>query len=338
MRSAISAAVMMISALVAAHAHAEAPGQLFRPAGSIAAPDGRWDLATWDREHRRLLVAHGQDVLIVDPEHADAVRAIGKIEGAHAALAIPGTNHVLVTSGRDDSVRILNAADGQELARILVAANPDAAILSSDGRLAYVMDAKAGVVSVVDLRRNTEVTRISLQPGLELPVLVNRTIIAVNNEDRSEIEFADLATGKAAGALALTGCEGPTGLAIDPASHLALSACGNGKAALVNLARKKVIELVPIGAGPDTVIWDAAHHRFLVPCGRSGTLSVIALVHGHAIAAAPAVTETSARTAALDPDSGRVYLPAARFQPAAPGQRPMPAPGSFHIVVLAPTP
>ena len=76
--------------------------------------------------------------------------------------------------------------------------------------------------------------------------------------------------------------------------------------------------------------------RFLIPCGRSGTLSVFA-VHGKtATAAGTVTTETGARTAALDPTSGRIYLPAAKYQPAAQGQRPAMAPGSAHLLVLAP--
>jgi DNA-binding beta-propeller fold protein YncE len=256
--------------------------------------------------------------------------------GAHAALAIPGTETILVSSGRDDSLRILDRASGQELKRIAVAGDPDAVILSQDGHTAYAMAAKAGVISVVDLEHAEEAQRIELKPGLEVPVLFGSHFIAVNNEDRSEIEIADLTTGKTAGAVSLGGCEGPTGLAIDPATGLALSACANGKAALVDLADKKVVQLIAIGDGPDTAIWQAAQHRFLIPCGRSGTLSVIALNQRHAIALPVVTTEVSARTAALDPASGRLFLPAARFNAAPQGQRPTIVPGSFHVLVMAP--
>jgi DNA-binding beta-propeller fold protein YncE len=309
----------------------------FEPAGTIAAPDDRWDFASWDAAHGRLLVAHGGDVLVIDPAHPEAVRAIGALANAHGVLAIPGTGHIIVSSGKDDSVRILDEASGTELARIAVAADPDAIILSADGGTAYVMCAKGGAVSIVDLGKQAEVGRIALKEELEVPVLVTPTLLAVNDEDASEIELADLATRKAAGSIALPGCEGPTGLALDPASGLALSACANGKGALVDLKARKLVALVPIGDGPDTAIWDGAHHRFLVPCGKSGTLSVIRL-DGRTPVAGPVVqTEASARTAAYDPASGHLYLPAARFlAPVPPAKRGAMVKGSFHIVVLAP--
>ena len=135
----------------------------------------------------------------------------------------------------------------------------------------------------------------------------------------------------------LTECTGPTGLAYDPASGLALSACANGKAALVDLRTRKLVQLLSIGEGPDTAIWDAQHKRFLVPCGKSGTLSMIRMDGRKPAVKAAITTEASARTAALDPETGRVYLPAARFgAPVRPEKRGAMEPGSFHGVVMVP--
>lgn len=325
------------AALFAQAALATATGPGFVASSSIPAPDGRWDFASWDAEHARLLVAHGNDVLVIDPSGAEPPRAIGALEGAHGVVAIAGTGQVVVTSGRDNTVRVLDFASGAEVARIPVAENPDAVVLSASGRMAFVMAAKAGAISLVDLVNHTEVGRIALNKGLEVPVLVTPGLLAVNNEDASEIEFANLLTRKADGRIVLTGCEAPTGLAYAPALGLALSTCANGKAALVDLRARRLVGLVPIGLGPDTAIWDARHARFLVPCGKSGTLSVIRMVGRKPVVEQSVVTETSARTAALDPASGRLYLPAAQFSPATePGKRPSMVAGSFHIVVMAP--
>jgi DNA-binding beta-propeller fold protein YncE len=313
---------------------AAAPTAAFVTDGSIPGPDGRWDFASWDQAHQDVLVAHGEDVLIVSPSAPATVRSIGHVAGAHAALAIPGTESIVVSSGHDDSLRILDRTTGHELKRIAVVGDPDAVILSEDGHTAYAMAAKAGAISEIDLTHGQERRRIQLQPGLEVPALFSGHFIAVNNEDRSEIEIADLITGKVAGAIPLGGCEGPTGLAMDSSTGLALSACANGKAALVDLASRKVVQLIDIGTGPDTAIWQAARHRFLIPCGRSGTLSVVELENRRAEALPAIRTQVSARTAALDPASGRLYLPAAQFNPASQGQRPSIVPGSFHMLVM----
>lgn len=304
----------------------------FTPLPAIHAPDDLWDFASWDQAHRRLLVAHGQDVLVIDPA-SGSVRAIGHIAYAHAVLPLPGTDHILVTSKLDDTVRILDGTSGKELHRIPVAKDPDATVLKADGSTAYVMAAKAGAISVVDLARMVETGRIMLKPGLEVAVLATPGLLAVNNEDENEIELADLASGKAAGAIPLPGCSGPTGLAMG--GGLALSACANGKAALVDIARRRVVQMLPIGMGPDTVIWDGAHRRFLVPCGESGSLSIIALDGARAHVRPAMPTGPNARTAAFDPAAGRLYLPSARLNPIVKGQPKTLVPGSFQIIAYA---
>lgn len=331
--------VAALSTLLATSlAYAAPPPASYTKTASISAPDDRWDFASWDAGHHLLLVAHGKDVLVVDPAQPGSVRSIGAIQGGHGVEAVPGGDMLVVSSGKDNTLRILDITSGTELASIPVAEDPDALVLSTDHRLAYVMAAKGGAISVVDLAKHKEISRIALMPGLEVPVLVSKDLIAVNNEDASEIELANLKTGKAAGQIALPGCEGPTGLALDSASGFALSSCANGKAALVDLRARRMVSLVAIGTGPDTVIWDGANKRFLIPCGKSGTLSVVNLVHRKAVVAAASETEASARTAAMDPASGRIYLPAARFaEPVAPAKRGAMEPGSFHILVLSPS-
>lgn len=326
---------LAVAALSLASNLAAADSPAFTRMSDIPGPDGRWDFASWDATHTRVIVAHGNDVLLVDPASPTAARAIGDIAGAHAALAIPGGNRILVSSSRDNTVRILDAVTGTQLTSISVAADPDATVLSPDGRTAYVMGADSGAISIVDLAGMTETARIALKPGLEVPVLFGNRMLAVNNESLSEVEVVDLATEKLVGTIPLAGCEGPTGLALADGSNLALSSCANGKAALVDLAARKVVQLLPIGLGPDTVIWDGKYHRFLVPCGKSGTLSLIGLNGRRARVAGSVKTDVSARTAAFDPVSGRVYLPAARFGPAAAGKKPDVTAGSFHIVVLS---
>lgn len=333
-RSLLAATSALLSVLAAPAAMAAPAAPAFKPLPAIQAPDDLWDFAQWDGEHHRLLVAHGKDVLVIDPATRH-VRAIGQIQYAHAVVPLPGRDRILVTSKFDDSVRILDGASGAEVNRIAVAKDPDATVLSADGHKAYVMAAKAGAISVVDLDSMKETGRIPLKTGLEVAVLASPTLLAVNTEDFNEIELADLATNKPAGTIPLPGCEGPTGLAMGDGG-LALSACANGKAVLVDIAHRKVVRMLPIGMGPDTVIWDAVHHRFLVPCGESGSLSIITMDKAGAHVQPAVATGPNARTAAFDPAAGRIYLPSARLNPAVKGKPKTVVTGSFRILALSP--
>ena len=51
---------------------------------------------------------------------------------------------------------------------------------------------------------------------------------------------------------------------------------------------------------------------------------------------AKVATAMGARTIAIDPVSGRAYLPAADYLPAAGSERPQAKPGSFRVLVVTP--
>jgi len=314
---------------------AAAPAPSYKVARSIPVPDGGWDYAKVDTEAGKLYVARTDSVTVVDLK-TDAVSSIGTIVRGHAVVPIAGTTLLLVSSGRDDSVRILDTATGTEKAKIAVGSDPDAAYYNALTKHALVMNAKAGTVSIIDPVAASVVGTITLKPGLEFATEVGGTLY-VNNEDENEIETADIASGKAGAAIPLTGCTGPTGLGYDKQRNRLISACANGKAAVVDLATKQV-SLLSIGLGPDAVIIDRPRGVALIPCGKDGTLSVIDIASpGAATVIATVPTEPGARTGAVDRRDGNVYLPTARFgPPATAGGRPAMIPGSAHILVLSP--
>jgi len=315
---------------------AAAPAPSYKLVGSIAAPgDGGWDYATIDPSAKRVYVTHGATVVMADIAHGTASEPFSGIAKGHAAVPIAAGNLVAVTSGHDDSVRLFDSRSGSEVAKIAVGTDPDAAFYDASAGRLVVMNAKGGTVSLVDPAARKVTNTITLKPGLEAGALDGDTLL-VNNEDLNELETASLRTGRAGPAIALTGCEGPTGLAFDPLTGQAISACANRKAAVVDVRHHRLVRLLDIDGGPDTVLIDQHRRLALIPCGRDGTLVVIAL-DGVARVVGHVATEAGARTGALDPETGRIYLPTAILVPATtPGGRPQTKPGSFHILVLAP--
>lgn len=307
----------------------------YKLSGSIAGPDGGWDYAQVDPATDTLFVARGDAVTAVDLAHGTS-RSIGAIAKAHAVLPLPG-GRLLVTSGNDASVRILDQASGAERARIAVGKKPDAAVLNEDRSRAYVMNAKDGSVAEIDTAAARLVRTIAVRPGLESVVLVGNRLYA-NNEEANAIEVIDLAAGKALAPIALPGCNGPTGLGLDAKHGRLISACANRKAGVVSLAARRQTALVEIGGGPDAVIVDAARGLAFIPCGRDGTLDLLSLRAPGAVTRIGRVkTEVGARTGAIDPRSGALYLPTARFSVPAPNSdRPVPLPGSFHVLIVRP--
>jgi DNA-binding beta-propeller fold protein YncE len=306
--------------------------------GRIPVDDGPWDFASVDAAASRLYVARADNVTVVDLDARKALPSIGSIVRGHAVVRIPDTSTLMITSGRDNSVRFVDVGNGREIGRVAVGNGPDGAFYAPDLKLAVVMNSKDGTVSIIDAAAMKVVRTIALKPGLEYPRQGPGTTLFVNNEDASELETADLVSGRVGPAIPLTGCEGPTGLAFDSKTNLLISACANGKAAVVDAQTRRLVKLLDIGRGPDDVILDAARRRAYIPCGKDGTLTVVALDGADAPRVVRTIhTEKGARTGALDPRSGLLYLPTADFGPPSSGSKPQPIPGSFRVLVVDPS-
>jgi YVTN family beta-propeller protein len=330
-------ATRLLLALAAGTMISAAPMPPYAAGRQIAAPDGGWDYASFDPETGRVYVARGDSATEIDIANGDKIRSLGAIAKGHAVVPIPG-NMLLVTSGHDSSVRLLDTRDGHEVGKIAVGTDPDAAFYDPASKQAVVMNAKGGTVSVIDVASRKVVRTITLKAGLEFGVLGNGGTLFVNNEDLNEVETADLRSGKPGPVIPMMGCEGPTGLGFDARTDRLISACANGKAVVIDTKTRRVTALLDIARGPDAVIMDPARRLAFIPCGRDGVLEIVALDGMDGVKLVGTVkTETGARTGAVDPKSGTLYLPTARFAPpAAAGGKPAAIPGSFHVLVVNP--
>lgn len=328
-------------ALATAASGATAPVRSYHVSGRISGPDGAgWDYARVDHASHRLYVAHGASVAVFDLPRGAAAASLGHdLQRAHAVIPLQRGATLLVTSGQDSTVRLLDTRTGAETARLSVAEDPDAAILDPATGHVLVVSAHAGSIAEIDAGARRVVRTIAGKPALEEAAIGRRRTLFVNNEDAGEIEVVDLVKGVTVGAIPLTGCEGPTGLAYDQRTDRLIAACANGEAAVVDATARHLVKLVAIGRGPDGVLLDEARRLAFIPCGRDGVLDILSLDGAAGIARASRVTtEPGARTGALDPTTGAIYLPTASFgPPPAPGKRPTALPGTFHIVVVRPS-
>jgi DNA-binding beta-propeller fold protein YncE len=305
---------------------------------TIAGPDaGGWDYAKVDPIAHRLYIARSASVTVIDTADGTVIGSIGSITHGHAVVPVSG-NRLLVTSGDDASARFLAAGDGRELGRVAVGKKPDAAIVSADGRTGFVMNADGGTVSVISIASMKVTRTIVVKPALEFAALTPAGTLFINNEDANEMEVVDVAHGTAGHAIAMPGCEAPSGLAYDAKSARLIAACANGKAAIVDAGHRRLVGLIDIGMGPDAVILDATRRLAFVPCGKDGVLDILSLDGPSIIRVNRVTTAPGARTGALDQATGAVYLPTASFDPPAKvGGRPIPRPGTFRVLVVRPT-
>lgn len=300
----------------------------------LAAGDGGWDLASVDPTNQRLYVAHGDRVTAFDLRTGTATDRLVPGHRLHAALAIPGTHDVIATNGETNDAILFDGRTGQVRATIPTGKNPDAAAYDPATRTVWVMNPGSGDATVIDPVAGKALATVPIGGSLELGVADGWGRMFVNVEDKNEVVVLDTRQRRVIKRIALTGCDGPTGIAFDPASKEILSACGNGVAVVSTVDGRRVAS-VTIGKGADGAAFDARRDLALIPAGRDGTLTLVRL------GAKPAVvghvtTAVSARTLAFDPSNGRAYLPSATFAAAVGAQRPKAVPGTFRVLVVAP--
>ena len=322
---------MMLALLAAAPAEAHS----YHVAGQLPAGDGGWDLASVDPVAQRLYVARPDRVTAIDLRTGKATDRIVPGQRVHAALAIPGTHDVLSTNGESNTATLFDGISGKVRATVPTGTKPDAAAYDPRTRTVWIFNPGSGDVTVIDPTSARVVATVPVGGSLELAVADGRGRLYANVEDRNEVVVIDTVRRKLLSRFALQGCDGPTGIAYDPASREILSACSDNAAAIVSAPDGRQIARLPIGKGADGAVFDERRKVALVPAGRDGTVTLISMGAKPRVVGQVA-TAVSARTIALDPSTGRAYLPSAMLAPAVGKERPKPVPGSFRVIVVAP--
>jgi YVTN family beta-propeller protein len=306
----------------------------YKIVAQLPAGDGGWDLLSVAPADHRLYVAHGDRVTAFDLRTGKATDKLVSGQRAHAALAIPGTHEVLSTNGETNNAYLFDGRTGRIRATIATGTKPDAAAYDPATGTIWIMNPGSGDATVVDSATAKVLATVAIGGSLEMAEADGRGRLYVNVEDKNEVAVIDTRSRKIDRRFPLEGCDGPTGIAVDSAAKEILSACANG-VAIVSSPDGRQVARLPIGKGADGAAYDPIHHLALVPAGRDGNVTILRLGTRPAVVG-QVTTAVSARTIAIDPSTGRAYLPSATLAPAVGNERPKAVPGTFRVLVVAP--
>jgi len=333
----VAAAFAAAFGVACAPAVAQGPAD-YRIVDRIPGRDGYWDYANVDPVAGRLYIARGDAIERIDLATRGVTDALAPAHRAHQVLPIDNGATILQTDGEAGKARFVAAADGALIAEVATGQKPDAAFLDPATGLVAVMNAGDGTIALIDPKTHALAGKIDVGGGLEFGVADGKGGAFVNVEDANAIARIDLKDRRRTGTIALPGCDGPTGLALVAHGTRLISACANHVALVVDAVSGKTLATLTIGGDPDAVLVDAARGLAFIPCGGSGTLIALSIADPNNIAIVGVIpTQRGAKTGAVDPRDGRIYLPAATLGPVEAGaKRGKPVPGSFTILVLAP--
>lgn len=339
MRKFLTAAVLVAtSCLFASTAPAASPPYRLVKTVPLGAPD-RWDYLVYDAG--RVYIAHGDRVTVLDGQSG---AKIGEVQG------LPGGPHgVAVADGKgytDDgtagTVLVFDLKTFKPLRTVKAEADADGIVYDPASRHIFVIDGDSGKLTVIDPKTDTMLATIDVGGGLEFGVSGENGKFYVDGAEKNELVRIDTATNTVDAHWALAGCLKPHGLAIDRGTHRLFASCANKVMAVVNSDTGAKVASLLIGEGTDFAVFDPVRHRAF-SSNRDGTLSVIAETSGDKFESlAPIKTALGARTMAIDPKSGRLFLVMGEYvvNEAVPASdvrhRYTVKPGSAKLLIFAP--
>ena len=330
----------LVLVLVTAHAQA---GPQYRIAHEVPVPgDEAWDYLTFEPGGHRLFIAHGTRVQVVDTDKLAVAGEIADTPGVHGIALAPDLGRGYISAGRSGVIVVFDLKTLARLKEIKTSGeNPDAILYDAASQRVFTFNGRGRNVTAVDAKTDAVIGTIPLDAKPEFAVADGNGRIYVNLEDKNSLAVIDPQKLSVTSVWPISGCEEPSGLALDAVGQHLISVCSNKVMALIDAASGHVLGTAPIGAGVDAAAFDPGSRLAFASCGE-GTLTVVSQGASGALRAQSVPTRRGARTMALDVRTHRIYLVTADFgaPPAAtpehPHPRPAILPGSFRLLVLEP--
>ncbi len=307
---------------------------------SVPGDDG-WDHPTVDTAARRLYVAHGSQVEVMDVDLGTLVGKIEKTSGAHAIAIVPELGRGFISNGGANSVTIFNPKTLETIGEVKVTGvNPGPIVYDQPTKRIFTFNGGSSNATAIDARDGTVVATIDLGGTRELAASDAKGHVFVNLVDKNVVLQIDSQKMTAEQRWPLGACQRPGTMAIDQKNRRLFIGCANRLMAILDANDGRLITTVPIGEGRDQAEFDPETGLVFSSNGE-GTVTVIRQESPDKYSVLETVkTEPGARTMALDLKTHKIFLPLADLGPAPPptAENPRPRgsilPGTFRILIL----
>jgi YVTN family beta-propeller protein len=309
-RHLVCAAVALVFSSLAPAFAADHSSLDYRVTKSIALGSGeRWDYVIFDPTGKRVYVAHGDHVTVVDETKGEVIGQIGTFPGGTHGIGISAETHQGYTDdGKAGTAIAFDLASLKPLKQIAAAPGADGIIYEPVTGYIYVINGDSGSLTVIDPKTNTSIATINVGAGLEAGLADGKGALFVDGAENHDIVKIDAKSDKVEAHFDMPVCKKPRGLALDSDTRRLFATCANNVLIVVDADSGTNVATLPIGSSTDGAAFDPIRKRAFSSNG-DGTLSVIQEKDDHTFVSAGTVkTPLGARTMAIDPSSGRLFL------------------------------
>jgi len=242
------------------------------------------------------------------------VRVLQGHPSAHGVAVDPGTGLAFVSRSGVNTIEVFDPAQMISVRSIAVADDPDAILyvppFGAHPALIYVAHGDSKTATIIDPGNQQVTATIQLGGKAEFAVFDPASgLLFQNLEDMNELIAIDLWKRAITGRWPITGCEGPSGLALDEAGKRLFVACSiSSKVVIFDLEKHLLSASYTIAKHPDTIAYDNVLQR-VYAAGALGELSVLQGEPNGSFHLADAIhTHLGAHTLAVDATTHRLYL------------------------------
>ena len=288
------------------------------------------DYITCDPTVHRLYISHGSRVEVVQYDTKVHVGTVEKTPGVHGIALAQEFNRGFTSNGQDGTVTVFDLKTLSIVGTIdIKGKKPDAIIFEPVTRRVFTFNGGSENCTAIDAATMMVVGQLALGGGPEGPVADGKGEIFVNIENTNEIVRFDASTLTIRSRWPLAPAETPTGLSMDRFNRILFVGGRNQTFVALSADNGKVLANYPIGKGVDGTAFDAEAGLIYVS-NKDCSLDVIR--EAGPLNFAPIgkiLTSPGAKTLVLDPQSHRVFLPAARQIDAQDGKK-----GEMMVLVV----
>ena len=306
--------------------------------------EGGWDILDVDSASHRLYLSHATKIVVVDLEKNALAGEIADTPGVHAFLPVPELKRGFSSNGKENKSSVVDLTTLKTIAKVDTGESPDAIAYEPKRGEVYIFNHRGNSVTVIEAKSAKVVATIALGGSPEFGVTdTDAGRVYCNLEDKGEVVTIDTTKHEVAAHWPLAPGEEPTGIALDAVHHRLFAACNNKMLVMLNTETGRVVGTVPIGSGADGCAFDDKTQLAFASCGEGVTTIAKEETSDKLAVVQTLKTAPRARTMALDPQTHRIYLPTAEFQPAqspSPGTspaRPTVIPNTMKLLVYGPS-
>jgi len=285
--------------------------------------DGGWDYVNADPDARRLYIARtARGNMRVTVYNLDTLEPAGMIpimaNGVHGVAIDPKSGHGIASS---KPITMFDRKTQAVIKTIDVEGNPDGLLFDPFNARFHVLSHQMPYDTVINAADGSVAGTIDLGGAPEQAASDGKGKIYVDLQDKNAIAVVDAKTMTVNAKYDIAGSGGAcAGLALDEKNQILFATCRNPQNMVILSAKDgKVITTIPIGPGTDGAAFNPKTMEAFSPNGGDGTLTVVKENSPTSFVLEQTLqTKTGARTFALDPNTGQLYLVTAEFGPPPP--------------------